>query len=520
MRTDSLIIGCGIAGAVTALELAADRERDVVLLTRAGTEDDSNSVHAQGGIVYSGKDDSPELLEIDIAQAGDGISNPEALRILAAEGPQQIRRILMEMTGVEFDRDGSGELSFGLEGAHSRRRVLHVGDFTGRAIMAALLERLRSTPNVRMLTGHTAIDLLTFPHNAPSPLAVYEEPICHGAWVLVQENGTVIPVVANRTVLATGGLGQIFLNTTNPPGARGDGLAMAYRAGARVINAEYMQFHPTALFMSGTTKALISEAVRGEGAVLLSPDGEPFMERYAPEEKELAPRDVVSRAIYLEMLSRDYSYVLLDIASRKKASFIKERFPRIYDLCLEQNYDISRQPVPVVPAAHYHCGGVMVDMDGHTSLRQLLAGGEVACTGVHGANRLASTSLLEGVVWGARAAAAIRKEVGSGLPTVIVPDWDDSGQIYDADPALIQADMQTVRSLMWHHVGLIRSDHRLRRALKELWSLRSTIEDFYRTARLVDSLAGLRNSVLAAGLITMAAVHNTENRGCHYRENH
>ena len=520
MRTDTLIIGCGVAGAVTALELAADRERDVVLLTRADTADDSNSVHAQGGIVYRGKDDSSELLEIDIAQAGDGISNPVALRILAAEGPEQIRRILMETSGVEFDREGSGELSFGLEAAHSRRRVLHVGDFTGRAIMAALLTRLHSTPNVRMLTGHTAIDLLTFPHNAPSPLAVYEEPICHGAWVLVQETGTVIPVVANRTVLATGGLGQIFLNTTNPPGARGDGLAMAYRAAARVINAEYMQFHPTALFMPGTTKALISEAVRGEGAVLVNPDGEPFMERYAPEEKELAPRDVVSRAIYMEMLSRDYSYVLLDIASRKKASFIKERFPRIYDLCLEQNYDISRQPVPVVPAAHYLCGGVMVDMDGHTSLRQLLAVGEVACTGVHGANRLASTSLLEGVVWGARAAAAIRNETGAGLPSVEVPDWDDSGQVYDADPALIQADMQTVRSLMWHHVGLIRSDHRLRRALKELWSLRSTIEDFYRKARLVDGLAGLRNSVLAAGLIAMAAVHNTENRGCHYRENH
>ena len=519
IRIDTLILGCGVAGAVTALELAADRERNLVVLTRAEKADDSNSVYAQGGIVYRGVDDTPELLEIDIAQAGDGISNPVAMKILAAEGPTQIRRILMEAAAIEFDRDDSGELNFGLEGAHSRRRVLHVGDFTGRAIMAALLARLRQAPNVRMLTGHTAIDLLTFPHNAPSPLAVYEEPICHGAWVLEQGTGKVIPVIARRTVLATGGLGQIFLNTTNPPGARGDGLAMAYRAGARVINAEYMQFHPTALFMPGTTKALISEAVRGEGAVLLNPDGEPFMERYAPQEKELAPRDVVSRAIYLEMLSRDYSYVLLDIASKRKASYIRDRFPRIHELCLEQNYDISRQPVPVVPAAHYHCGGVMVDMDGRTSLSQLFAVGEVACTGVHGANRLASTSLLEGVVWGARAAAAIRQETVAGPSIVEVPDWDDSGQVYDADPALIQADMQTVRSLMWHHVGLIRSDHRLRRALKEMWSMRSTIEDFYRKARVSDSLAGLRNSVLAAGLIAMAAAHNTANRGCHYREN-
>ncbi len=518
MHVDTLIIGCGIAGAVTALELAADREREIVMITRADDPDHSNSSLAQGGIVYKSDDDSPELLESDIKEAGDGIFNPRALAILSSEGPEELRQVLLETVGVEFDKDDAGNLAFGLEGAHSRRRILHVGDGTGKAIMTALLAKLAATPNIRLLTSHTAIDLLTYPHHSPSPLAIYDEPVCHGAYVLDQATGTVESIVAARTVLATGGLGQLFLNSTNPSGARGDGLAMAYRAGARVINAEYIQFHPTALFMSGTTKALISEAVRGEGAVLLSPDGDPFMEKYAPQEKELAPRDVVSRAIYVEMFTNDYSYVLLDIASRKPAAFIKERFPQIHALCLARNYDISRQPVPVVPAAHYHCGGVMVDMDSRTSLRKLYAVGEVACTGLHGANRLASTSLLEGLVWGVRAAAAIRGEDGKVDGSLAVPEWDVSAQVYDADPALVQADMQAIRSLMWHHVGLIRSGHRLRRASKELWSMRATIEDFYRKARLSDGLTGLRNAVQAAGLIAAGAIHNTVNRGCHFRQ--
>jgi len=518
MQADALIIGCGIAGAVTALELAEDRERQVVMITRAPDPEDSNSSEAQGGIVYRGEDDSPELLESDIQEAGDGISTPRALEMLSREGPEQVRRILLEKVGVEFDQDEDGRLAMGLEGAHSRRRIVHVGDGTGIAIMKALLAALEQAPNVTVLTSYTAVDLLTYPHHSPSPLSIYEEPVCHGAYVLDQSTGKVVPLLAARTVLATGGLGQLFLNTTNPAGARGDGLAMAYRAGARVINAEYMQFHPTALFMPGTTKALISEAVRGEGAVLLSPDGEPFMEKYAPLEKELAPRDVVSRAIYLEMVSRDYSYVLLDIASSKPADFIKQRFPHIHALCLAQNYDISRQPVPVVPAAHYHCGGVMVDMEGRTSLRRLYAVGEVACTGLHGANRLASTSLLEGLVWGARAAGSIRDEGAEVDPGLEGPPWDVSEQVYDADPALIQADMQAIRSLMWHHVGLIRSGHRLRRAIKELWGMRSTIEEFYRKARVTDSLTGLRNAVQAAGLIAGAAIHNTVSRGCHYRQ--
>jgi L-aspartate oxidase len=294
---------------------------------------------------------------------------------------------------------------------------------------------------------------------------------------------------------------------------------MAYRAGARVANMEYVQFHPTAFHMHGTTKFLISEAVRGEGGLLFTPDGEPFIERYDPEWKDLAPRDVVARAIYWEMLANDYPYVVLDIASHKSANYIKERFPHIYAQCLEHGVDISKQPIPVVPAAHYFCGGVLVDLWGRTSLPGLYAVGEVACTGVHGANRLASSSLLEGLVWGDRTAREIRRrQEGEALPEDRVPPWDDSGLIYEADPALVQGDMQTIRNLMWHYVGLVRSEYRLKRAARELRHLWQEIDDFYRKTRLDDGLIGLRNSIQTALLVANAALRNTSSLGCHYRE--
>jgi L-aspartate oxidase len=299
---------------------------------------------------------------------------------------------------------------------------------------------------------------------------------------------------------------------------------MAYRAGARIANAEYIQFHPTTLHMPGVTKFLISEAVRCEGGVLLTPSGQPFMERYDPEWKDLAPRDVVARAIYWQMLENDYPYVLLDIATHKPADEIRQRFPQIYGRCLEFNIDITRQPIPVVPAAHYFCGGVLVDLWGRSSLPGLYAIGEVSCTGVHGANRLASTSLLEGLVWGARAAQHIRQLPSGGPPSVSplgedqAPPWDESGLIYDADPPLIQGDMQTIRNLMWHYVGLVRSEYRLKRAVRELRHLWLEIEEFYRKTRLADSLIGLRNSALVALIVARAAERNRVSRGAHYRE--
>ncbi len=519
MQTDVLIIGGGIAGATAALRLAADRERQITVITNNQAPDQSNSVYAQGGIVGRGADDTQQLLVEDVLRAGAGLSYRPAVEILAEEGPALLQEILIDQVGLQFDRKPSGEYAFGLEAAHSSRRILHVGDATGRAIMDALLKAIQDQPNINFLLGHTAVDLITFPHHAQDPLAVYAPITCHGAYVFDQQSDKVIPILASQTILATGGLGQIYLNTSNPPCARGDGFAMAYRAGARVANAEYVQFHPTTLHMHGVTKFLISEAVRGEGGVLLTPQGEPFMQRYAPEWKDLAPRDVVARAIYWQMLEHGDPYVLLDIASKQPPDAIRAHFPQIYQRCLEHNIDITQQPIPVVPATHYFCGGILVDGWGRTTLPGLYAVGEVSCTGVHGANRLASTSLLEGLVWGDRAARDIRSAMQSPpLDVSAIPPWDESELVYDADPSLIQGDMQSIRNLMWHYVGLIRSEYRLKRAIRELRHLWLEIEEFYRKTRLTDSLIGLRNSVLVGLVVARSANRNTQSRGCHYRE--
>ncbi len=519
MQTDTLIIGCGIAGATAALQLAVDSQRQVTLLTRTLQPVEANTAYAQGGIVSRGNDDDAELLAEDVLNAGAGISYPPAVELLAEAGPRLVHDLLIQRGGLAFDLDPSGKLQYGLEAAHSRRRILHVGDGTGQAIQNTLLRMIEKQPNIKLLTGCTVVDLITFPHHALDPLSIYQPITCHGAYVFDQATHKVEPVLARNTILAAGGLGQIFLNTTNPPGARGDGLAMAYRAGARVVNTEYIQFHPTAMSSPGLTRFLISEAVRGEGGILLTPQGEPFMQRYSPEWKDLAPRDVVARSIYWEMLEHGYPYVLLDIATRRPAEFIRTRFPKIYGHCMSENLDITRQPIPVVPAAHYFCGGVLVDLWGRTTLPGLYAAGEVSCTGLHGANRLASTSLLEGLVWGDRAAQDIRQQpVASPLLESAVPAWDDSGLIYAADPTLIQGDMQTIRNLMWHYVGLVRSEYRLNRAIRELRHLWLDIEDFYRKTRLDDNLIGLRNGAQAALIVAMAAHANRTSRGSHYRE--
>jgi L-aspartate oxidase len=404
-----------------------------------------------------------------------------------------------------------------MEGAHSCARILHVGDTTGRAIIQALHAQLRRKPNIHIVNSATAVDLITFPHHARDPLAVYRPIECHGAYVYDQADSTVHRYLAGATILATGGLGRIYRHTTNPEGARGDGLAMAYRAGARVINTEFIQFHPTVLASPGGEGFLISEAVRGEGGRLLTPEGRAFMEEYSPEWKDLAPRDVVARAIHREMVENDYRFVLLDI-SFLPADTIRARFPGIYARCLETGVDITRQPIPVVPAEHYFCGGVWTDFDGRTTLPGLYAAGEVACTGLHGANRLASTSLLEGLVWGRRAAADIT--AGGGLPAADaadVPSWEP-GISETADPALIWRDMRTIQYTMWHYVGLIRSTVRLERALSDLYHLKEEIEEFYRTTHLNDALIGLRHAIQTALVVATAAKHNRRSIGCHYLE--
>jgi L-aspartate oxidase len=520
--TDVLIIGSGIAGATAALRLAQNPQRSIILLTRETEAVESNTRYAQGGIIGRGLDDSADLLVADILKAGAGASLPGAARILAEEGPDLLQSVLVETAGVAFDHEADGDVEYGQEGAHSRRRILHVGDGTGRAIIEGLLAAVRRQPNIELLTDATAVDLITYPHHARDPLAAYEPVACHGAYVFDRKGKAVHRTLAAVTILATGGIGRIYRNTTNPPGARGDGLAMASRAGARILNAEYVQFHPTALAVPGAEGFLISEAVRGEGGVLLTPDGRTFMERYSPEWKDLAPRDVVARAIHTEMEAHDYSHVLLDIASHMPAERIQTRFPNIHAACLRAGVDITREPIPVVPAAHYFCGGVAVDESGRTGIRGLYAIGEVSCTGVHGANRLASTSLLEGLVWGERAAADIEaglvaRSFGDIPLAEQVPAWDESGLTQDSDPALIQGDMQTIQNIMWHYVGLVRSGDRLSRAIRELRHLQNEIETFYRKTKLSDGLIGLRNAVEAALVVADAARHNRQSRGCHYR---
>jgi L-aspartate oxidase len=518
IETDVLIIGCGVAGGTVALRLA-DAGVPVTLVTRAADPHDTNTHWAQGGIIYQGKQDTPALLVADILGAGAGHSSQQAATILAGEGPGLVEQILLERLGVAFDRLPDGEPSLALEGGHSVPRILHAADATGKAIGETLVKALQGHPNVTLLTGHTAIDLLTPAHHSSNRLDIYAPLSCVGAYLFEQTSGQVKRCLARHTVLATGGLGQIFLRTTNPAGARGDGIAIAYRAGARVINMELVQFHPTTFAHATAPPFLITEAVRGEGGRLVHASGEPFMHKYAPDWRDLAPRDVVARAIYHEMLDKDVPNVYLDLRSYIPEQRIREHFPTIYAECLKYGIDLTTDLVPVVPGAHYACGGVWVDAWGKTSFSGLYAVGEVACTGLHGANRLASTSLLEGLVWGDRVARCIQAHLHDIPPfaSAQIPPWRDEGHD-PPDPALIQQDISVIKHLMWHYVGLVRTTPRLERALRELRHLETEIERFYRATALTDAVIGLRNAVRTAVVVAMAAWTNKTSMGCHYRE--
>jgi L-aspartate oxidase len=519
IECDVLIIGGGIAGATAALRLAEDERLRIVVLTKADTPLESNTFYAQGGIIYQGNEDSPTQLAEDLIRAGDGLNSRQAVEILSTEGPRLVRELLIERYQVPFTLTPEHELERTREAAHSTSRILHVNDATGRAIQETLVRELRARMNIELLTEHTAIDLLTPAHHSTDRLAIYEPLSCVGAYVLSHATDEVIRILARATLLASGGLGQVYLHTTNPEGATGDGLAMSYRAGARIVNAEYVQFHPTVFYHRGQSEFLISEAMRGEGGRLLNIHGEPFMQRYDTEWGDLAPRDVVARSIHQEMLRTNAPHVYLDIASVMPAHEILERFPNICKSCNEFDVDPTQEPIPVVPAEHYFCGGVWVDEWGRTNLNRLYAAGEVSCTGVHGANRLGSASLLEGLVWGHRAAEDMLRSMGD-WPEVdarTIPAWQAAEDDALADPALMRHDMTTIQHTMWYYVGLIRSRGRLERALRDIGNLRHDIETFYRQSKLDPEIIQLRNAVVTALVVTRAAWENRESHGCHYR---
>lgn len=526
-ETECLIIGTGIAGATCAY-IAAKAGIKVCLLTKRSNPSITNTNRAQGGIVYTGHGDSPELLKRDILEAGRYINGIEAVEFLAHNGPTVVKEVLIEEMKVNFTHlQGPEDESYVLtrEGAHSINRILYSADHTGREIQKALIDHLETLENVEIITNATVIDLITLHHHSEDIQARYLlEDRCAGAYVFMENSKEVLTILSQYTVLATGGLGDIYLHSTNEKGTVGDGIVMAMRAGANVINMEYMQFHPTTLYMPGSRRFLLSEALRGEGARLMNLRGEYFMDKYNPDLKDLAPRDEVAIAIWDEMIENSEDHVLLNIADFVHED-IPTRFPSIYATCKEAGIDITREPVPVVPAAHYFCGGVHVNTLGRTTLNGLYAVGEVSCTGLHGANRLASTSLLEGLVWGYYAARDIAVRVNGGetigFPMLkSVRDWIPTGKVENEDPALIAQDWVSIKSTMWNYVGIVRTVQRLKIAIEDLRHMYLRIEEFYRDTPVSKDIISLFHGTQSAILVADAAFRNRKSIGCHFIRNH
>jgi L-aspartate oxidase len=517
-NTDVLIIGSGISGLAAAIKLA-EKKMNITIVTREKKPEITNTFWAQGGIIYSPKDlnDQEDLMK-DIIKASAYTSNIEAARILASRSADIIDEVLIHKSHTDFAKDAEGELLFTKEAAHSRDRIIYNGDMTGKSIQISLLNYLNDEkrfPNVKFLTSHTAIDLITPNHHGVAITQRYEENQVLGAYLLDQNNKEVRKVLAKVTILATGGIGALYLHHSNAEGARGDGHAMAHRAGAYVTNMEFIQFHPTTFYnRSSHRRFLISEAIRGEGGRLVNARGQAFMKKYH-EDAELAPRDVVSRAILEEMIAEKDDCVYLDITHKDEA-YLKNRFPTIYAYCLENKIDMAKEPIPVVPAAHYTCGGVKTDLKGRTNLKRLYAVGEVACTGLHGANRLASTSLLEGLTWGYIAAEDIMGSISTFVDYEAdkIKDWNQATE--EIDLALIAQDQMTLKQTMWNYVGLSRSQNRLARARAMFIELQDEISKFYKHAQPHDELIGLRNGVEVAFMVLNASLRNKQSVGCFY----
>jgi len=506
LNFDVLIIGSGLAGLSTAIKLADNKKIAIISKKELSV---SSSQWAQGGIASAiSEEDSIDAHINDTLSAGAGLCD-EAVVSYVTHRSQEALKWLADL-GVDFTKDQiKNDLHLTKEGGHSHRRVAHVADATGRAVQNVLIKRIKEHPNVTVFEDHIAVDLITSKKievedgNKNSSL---------GAYVLENKTGDVLTFSSKITILATGGASKVYLYTTNPDVSTGDGIAMAWRAGCRVANMEFVQFHPTCLFHPHAKSFLISETLRGEGGILKLPDGQTFMHLYDTRE-ELAPRDIVARAIDFEMKKRGLDFVYLDI-SHKSKSFILERFPTIYQRCLDLNIDITKNPIPVVPAAHYSCGGVMTNLDAQTDIERLYVIGEAAYTGLHGANRLASNSLLECLVFSNAAAKAILSE--KNYKSFVLPTWDESRVTDSDEEVLITHTWNELRRFMWNYVGIVRTNKRLARALHRINMLRDEVHEFYTNFKISNNLIELRNLLQVAELIVLSAIERKESRGLHF----
>lgn len=513
-RFDFVVIGSGAAGLTFALEVA--KHGSVAIITKKEPAE-SNTNYAQGGIAAVFKDsDSFEKHIQDTIEAGGGLCDPDVVRVIVEEGPNRIKAL--QRGGAVFSTSEDGSFHLGREGGHQENRVVHSSDATGAEVERSLLERVLDETNIRLYEHHFALELITEHHLGQFVTRVRPDIHCYGAYVYDEGENRVKTFLAGMTMLASGGAGQVYQHSTNPLVATGDGVAMAYRAKVRLENLEFVQFHPTTLYHEDSESFLISEAVRGEGAILTTLSGERFMPEY-DERAELAPRDIVARAIDDQLKTRGDSHVLLDI-SHKTRDFLQDRFPNIYAVCMEMGIDMSTDPIPVVPAAHYMCGGIKTDLNGQSSVRRLLACGEVACTGLHGANRLASNSLLEAIVVGHRAVAHAVNEAKETDWNLDVPVWDDSGTENPHEWVLISHNRDELQRVMWDYVGIVRSRLRLERASRRTRLLYEETEEFYRKSKVSAPLCELRNLIAVAFLIIRSSQMRSESRGLHFMSDH
>jgi L-aspartate oxidase len=515
-QTDFLIIGTGIAGLSLAIKLA--EHGSVIMVTKKGATD-TNTNFAQGGIasVFDSVD-SYDLHIKDTLNAGDGICNEDAVKMVVREGPDRIRDLID--LGVRFNaskKDSGHVLDLGREGGHSVNRIVHAQDMTGREVEKVLLEKVKQNKNITLLENHIAIDLVTYSVRMKRGMVISSrEDICCGAYVLDVRSNSVLTFQSKICFLATGGAGKVYLYTSNPDVATGDGIAMGYRAGASVANLEFVQFHPTCLYHPDAKNFLISEAVRGEGAVLVNKKGHAFMHKY-DSRKDLACRDVVARAIDNELKKSGDDAVFLDI-THKSSDAITKRFPNIYQKCLSLGFDLTKDPIPVVPAAHYMCGGLATDLNGRTDIKQLYAVGETSCTGLHGANRLASNSLLEALVYADKAAEnAIETLKKNSFDDICeIPLWDETGTTNSDEAIVVSHNWDEIRRLMWNYVGIVRSDKRLQRAQRRIETIQKEIHEYYWDFKVTSDLLELRNIAIVAQLIIESAMLRKESRGLHY----